>query len=119
MGRVLQIFCCVVFFGLSIYGCAAEVGDTCTTNTDCGAELFCDGSMAGGYCTRSPCAANECPEEAVCIQFDDNSTFCMKRCESDGDCRNEYVCVGNFGDAPFCNQAQYTRADGSGGVTTP
>ena len=96
--------------GLLGLGCTAEVGDECSTNTDCGTELFCDSSMAGGYCTRTPCEPNECPEEAVCIRFDDNSTYCMRRCEADGDCRDGYVCVSNFGDAPFCSQVQYTEA---------
>jgi len=99
----------VLLGGLFFFGCAAEVGDECSTNTDCGTELFCDSSMAGGYCTRSPCETNQCPEEAVCIRFDDNSTYCMKRCDSDGDCRGGYVCVREFGDAPFCNQVQYTE----------
>lgn len=100
----------VLASGLLLFGCAAEVGDECTTNTDCGTELFCDSSQVGGYCTRSPCSANECPEEAVCIQFDDNSTWCMKRCEGDGDCRSDYQCVADFGDSAFCSQVPYTPA---------
>lgn len=84
-------------------GCAAKVGDKCETNTDCGVELSCDLSQPDGYCTASPCQANECPEEAACITFNDQSTFCMARCDDDSDCRSGYVCVTDYGDVAFCN----------------
>lgn len=90
-----------------IFGCAPAVGDTCEVNTDCGRELVCDTSQPEGYCTRSPCEPGTCPSEGVCIAFDDGSHFCMKRCEKSDDCRDGYVCVDNFGDAPFCNSAPY------------
>ena len=96
-----------VSFVLMAAGCAAQVGDACEPNNDCGRELSCDLSQTAGYCTVSPCAKNECPTEAVCIAFDDGTSHCMARCESTGDCRDEYVCVDNYGDAPFCNSHPY------------
>ncbi len=91
-------------------GCTPLVGDECTTNADCGTALVCDSSQPAGYCTRSPCTPNSCPEEAVCIEFPDESTWCMARCESSGDCRDDYVCVDNYGDLPFCNPQPFVAA---------
>ena len=84
--------------------CASEVGDPCEANIDCGTELSCDVSQTDGYCTQTPCEVNSCPEEAVCIEFQDKSTFCMRVCDNNDDCRDGYVCVEDFGDHPFCNQ---------------
>ena len=89
-------------------GCAAKVGDDCKSNTDCGIELVCDLSQPGGYCTQTPCELNECPLESACIRFEDDTRYCMLRCESNGDCRSGYVCVDNFGDVPFCNPIEWT-----------
>jgi len=103
-----------LFIALGLYACGAEVGDECSDNLDClgstsgGTNLTCDPLQPGGYCTLSPCVVNGCPGESVCILFPDDSTFCMKMCESNGDCRSGYVCVENYGDSPFCNAAEYT-----------
>ena len=84
-------------------GCTAQVGDACETDADCGQALRCDRSQPDGYCTVNACAVNGCPEESACIQFQDESTFCMRRCDTTSDCRDGYVCVGNYGDTAFCN----------------
>jgi hypothetical protein len=88
-------------------GCIAQVGDACETNVECGQALFCDLSQPSGYCTVTPCEIGECPKDSACIRFDDDSTYCMQRCEDSDDCRDDYVCVGNFGDVPFCNSVTY------------
>ena len=84
-------------------GCAAQIGDSCSSNGDCGTNRICDTSLPGGYCTRAECEVNDCPDEAVCIAFEDGHSFCMKYCNDDGDCRGgEYVCVQDVGDHPYC-----------------
>ena len=92
----------------SALGCTPKVGDECTSNTDCGQELECDRAQPSGYCTQTPCEVNGCPTEAACIRFDDESTWCMLRCKSNGDCRDGYVCEKAFGDTPFCVSVHYT-----------
>jgi len=104
MMRAVLISLCL---GLFVCGCAPKVGDECEVNTDCGIDLRCDASQPGGYCTLSPCEVNGCPKGSVCIEFSDNSSFCMDWCESSSDCRTNYVCVDNYGDAPFCNSAPF------------
>lgn len=84
-------------------GCAAEIGDDCGSNADCGTTRICDKSLPGGYCTSTPCEVNSCPAEAVCIEFPDGQTYCMKHCGSNGDCRGGgYKCVEDYGDHPYC-----------------
>ncbi len=111
--HLLKLALVVLLFSLAT-ACAAAVGDECSSNTDCGRELVCDTSMPGGYCTRSNCETSSCPEEGVCIEFPDQSRFCMLRCEGGSDCRDGYQCVSNWGDLPFCSAAPYSEAQ-----TTP
>lgn len=66
--------------------------------------------MTGGYCTIFNCEPGGCPDEAVCVAYQtvpsteaacrDTSagtrltrTFCMRSCNSGGDCRRGYACV--------------------------
>ena len=84
-------------------GCAAVVGDSCEEQTDCGQQMFCELSLPGGYCTLRDCEPGGCTEEGVCIRFDEDTSFCMKACENNGDCRGSYRCVQDFGAHPFCN----------------
>ncbi|HIA00419.1 MAG TPA: hypothetical protein EYN06_04790 [Myxococcales bacterium] len=87
--------------------CASQVGDPCENSTQCGPSLDCDLTQPDGYCTQKPCVVNGCPDEAACIKFEDESTFCMARCDSSSDCRDDYVCVDNFGDIAFCNSVPF------------
>jgi hypothetical protein len=93
-------------------GCKPKVGDDCRISADCSAaaDRLCDITAPGGYCTVFNCEPNSCPEdESLCVQFgarrspiavceDKNSpspyarTFCMATCDSDSDCRSDYVC---------------------------
>jgi hypothetical protein len=91
--------------------CSREIGDDCGSNSDCGSGRICDTSQPGGYCTISPCRKGDCPSESVCITFQPESTWCMRECAKNEDCRVNYVCVLGFGDFPgFCDQVY---ADGS------
>jgi hypothetical protein len=86
--------------------CSPEIGDECNTALDCSASgtRLCDMTQRGGYCTLEGCEENTCPEEAVCVQFGRRiegqsverlaRTFCMYKCDSDGDCRTDdkYQC---------------------------
>jgi hypothetical protein len=84
-------------------GCAAEIGDDCGSNADCGVGRICDRSMPGGYCTSTPCEVNRCPTEAICVEFEDGQSYCMKHCGGNGDCRGgSYRCVTDYGDHPYC-----------------
>ncbi len=93
-------------------GCTPEIGDECDTALDCSTlgDRLCDITQPDGYCTIFNCEPDGCPDEAACVAFngeldpacgtaDDSqfgrfaSTFCMKVCEEQGDCRPGYECV--------------------------
>ncbi len=94
-----------VFALASASACANIVGDSCGDQTECGRQMFCELSLPGGYCTVRNCLDNGCPDEGVCIQFDDDTSYCMLACETNGDCRDDYRCVRDFGVHAFCNDA--------------
>jgi len=103
---------CLFVIALSA-GCAPKIGDHCSISTDCSAngDRLCDTTQPGGYCTIFNCEPNGCPEEAVCVAFNEKScpdlgngqstaqavrfqrTFCMATCSSNGDCRGGYICL--------------------------
>lgn len=98
---------------LTCNACAPEIGDECESDLDCSAQGSrpCDRTQPGGYCTIQGCEPGTCPEESVCVKFRPNierlaATYCMYRCEDNGDCRSGggYRCLsghefGNPGDA--------------------
>jgi hypothetical protein len=100
----------VALSALLALGCKPEIGDECSVSTDCSniGDRLCDTTQPGGYCTIFNCEPDTCPEEAICIGFDSSEsqvcqdpqggnrlqrTFCLRRCEGDGDCRGGYVCA--------------------------
>jgi hypothetical protein len=101
----------LLLLGLALLalGCKPDIGDKCTTSTDCSiaGERLCDLTQPGGYCTIFNCEPNLCPEKSVCVAFGERTcsvqavtlrfrrTFCMKSCDKDSDCRNgdNYHCV--------------------------
>lgn len=82
--------------------CTPQVGDACETNQQCNTGAICDTTAPDGYCTLTPCTQNNCPEESSCIAFENEETFCMLRCEDDGDCRTGYACRFDRGPIGFC-----------------
>ncbi len=113
MRRILLYFLLVVLVG----ACGNEIGDECSYSYDCSPnmERKCDVGQPGGYCLIIGCEPNDCPEEALCVEFitpcpegtttdgsgqsgceqiEPNRTreYCLKHCNSDGDCRSEYIC---------------------------
>lgn len=98
-------------------GCSKKIGDACTLAADCGIQnnRQCDTAQQGGYCTQIGCTADGCPSEAACFLFGSrlsgcdyqdreaartSRSFCMLSCESDSDCRVDYVCADMTG-APW------------------
>jgi hypothetical protein len=87
-------------------GCAPKIGDRCTVSTDCSVtgDRLCDSQQPAGYCTVFNCEPNGCPDESVCVAFQEPScsmsaqsirfqrTFCMATCGSSSDCRGGYEC---------------------------
>lgn len=83
-------------------GCAATVGDGCTSNRECATAQECDTASPGGYCTILTCRANSCPSEAWCASFslaDRTRSFCLRKCQDNGDCRDGYKCRFDLGTA--------------------
>jgi hypothetical protein len=81
-------------------GCAAEIGDECTTSVDCSpdGDRVCDLSQHGGYCTVEDCTPDSCPDEALCVEFAWEQPrlarrYCMAACDTGSDCRDGYRCV--------------------------
>ncbi len=95
----------VALLGLTVVcaSCMSIVGDDCTNDIDCGTGLICDASLPDGYCTRKNCLVDGCPDEGVCVTFDEDTANCMKPCVSDSDCRTDFVCIADFGPHAFCN----------------
>ena len=89
-------------------GCAPQIGDSCVTNLDCGTQIQCDQSQPDGYCTVSGCIPGSCPDESICVEFDNGETWCMAMCESNEDCRDDYVCREGIGVHPFCGIEENT-----------
>jgi len=73
--------------------CSPGVGDSCSSNSDCGTELTCDRSQPGGYCTRTPCVRSGCPSNAVCVVYSDQVSYCMALCGPFAFCRTDYTCL--------------------------
>ena len=93
----------VLSLGLTT-ACAPAIGDDCTNDAQCstGDGEVCDISVEGGYCTVQDCQVNGCPDDAVCITFDQTSSYCMAYCEDDDECRDGQVCRRDIGSEGFC-----------------
>lgn len=103
--RSLVSACALFVAAQYLIACAPTVGDACETNASCGAGLFCDLSTPEGYCTSSPCRQGECPEEAVCVDFGAESSYCMRKCDDGQGCREGLACREDVGDVAFCGVA--------------
>jgi hypothetical protein len=85
--------------GVAIAGCQQNIGDSCGGSSDCSVtgERQCDLAQPGGYCTVFSCDPDTCPQGA-CVEWRfipsrTAETWCMKTCDADSWCRNEYSCV--------------------------
>jgi hypothetical protein len=108
------VFLFAVSVAALLAGCRPEIGDKCTTSTDCSinGDRLCDTTQPDGYCTIFNCEPGSCPDgEGVCVGFDPQldpacgevlssttaprfeRTFCMKTCDIDSDCRDGYQCL--------------------------
>ncbi|MCP4602523.1 MAG: hypothetical protein GY847_18735 [Proteobacteria bacterium] len=116
-----NLFVIVAAFFLNA-ACGHEIGDDCQFDVDCSQNMDrnCDSSQPGGYCLIIGCGPDECPGEAVCVEFTSpcpssldttdagikeeeakcrmiepnrGRTYCLKHCKSDGSCRKKYDCV--------------------------
>jgi hypothetical protein len=108
----------VAFVGGALAACKPSIGDKCVLSTDCSTQgdRLCDTSQPDGYCTEFNCAADSCPDHAVCVLFNSNvqgcgyddrngafgsrvaRAFCVAQCGRDSDCRGGYVCRSPKGD---------------------
>jgi hypothetical protein len=88
------------FFSLAVLtivaaaGCQPRIGDGCGNSQNCSinGDRLCDNSQPGGYCLVFDCQPDACPDDAVCVRFNDDEprhaiVACMRRCGGDGDCR--------------------------------
>lgn len=89
---------------LPLAACTAEVGDECSSDAECGQGRICDRASRGGYCTVTPCTPGSCPENSVCVEFENEETYCMGICENEGDCRGGYECTDEGAPVFYCRQ---------------
>lgn len=112
--QMLRILVTLLAFAmlLTASACNPAVGDECQSNLECdtSTDSVCDVTVPGGYCTVADCVPNGCPDDSVCVEFDDVTSNCMEACLKDGDCRDTHVCraVGTYGEAGygFCYVAE-------------
>lgn len=86
-------------------GCTPAIGDGCGTALDCSiaGDRTCDLARPGGACAVFGCAADTCPENAVCVRWRPDPsrlsfTACMRACDpvnESRDCRYDegYRCM--------------------------
>jgi len=134
--RPVAFLALLAFLGLA---CGKEIGDPCSTNTDCASDSTrdCDLSQPGGYCTINGCDEKSCPGEAVCIrvfpyeaarsactQDSDCVSADLGKCQSDGfcgcgqdaDCTSAGLCLPDGVCVPRASERRYCeRGCGSNG----
>lgn len=104
MDEIAMLKFCLLCASITLMACAAEVGDSCGSDVECGAGLVCDQYSDGGYCTADDCEYSGCPDGARCVVFEDMNTFCMAACSSNEDCRDGYSCTENETTGSYCGQ---------------
>jgi hypothetical protein len=97
--------CAIVALLLVPVACAPAIGDSCETSIECPSGAVCDTTVADGYCTYEGCVIGGCPDEAICVEFDEVTRYCMKHCSSDEDCREGLTCRNDERLPRFCYAA--------------
>ena len=64
------------------------VGGACMENLDCpDTAPQCLTSFKGGYCGIEGCEEDaDCPENSLCVSFDDGEHYCFRTCEEKEEC---------------------------------
>lgn len=107
MNRLNHILATLLLPALVItsLGCQPAVGDECASNLECDTSSgsICDVSVPSGYCTVQDCVPNGCPDDSVCVRFDEVTTYCMEACQENSDCRNDHTCreQGTYGEEGY------------------
>jgi hypothetical protein len=111
----------IIVISLMFTACNEEIGDSCSNDPECSPnmERNCDQGQPGGYCLIIGCSSDECPSEAVCVEFitpcpegedyydpdagatdkcnliepNRGRTYCLRHCDYDSDCRGAYQCM--------------------------
>lgn len=93
-----RLFLSAVLFVLPLSACGSKdgtAGESCSDG-GCDSGLTCRPDFPGTYCAQS-CAAEGnragCPEDTVCVLEFTDDLMCAPTCESDGDCREGYLCT--------------------------
>ncbi|MCO4762142.1 MAG: hypothetical protein KC502_11595 [Myxococcales bacterium] len=100
--RRVSLMLAMVILAVCSSACSPTVGDACETSAACGSGLICDLATPGGYCTRTPCRAGECPGESICVDFGTEASWCMRRCDDGQGCRDGLACVNGGTDSGVC-----------------
>jgi hypothetical protein len=98
MAYRIVLLALVGVLGVVLGACGKEIGDSCTSFTDCdpngGRDCDPDGSSPGGYCTIRGCDDSSCPDNSACIRFftgNFTNTECKKDIENDA-CSLDELC---------------------------
>ncbi len=107
---------------LLLVSCSKEIGIPCGYDIDCSPNMnrTCDSVQPGGYCLILGCESDECPSEAVCVEFttpcpegpqegepgweeyeetcnqiepNRGRSYCLRKCKAHNSCRADYMCV--------------------------
>ncbi|MCK5688888.1 hypothetical protein KAI87_06445 [Myxococcota bacterium] len=67
------------------------IGAECAVNNDCNQDidppLVCLDAFSGGYCGLSGCTADVgCPENSICVTYDDEINYCFRACTDKDEC---------------------------------
>lgn len=114
---------------------SGELGEPCSTVMGACAGGTCftefDSGFPGSYCSFLGCDASAadaddgCPDDGVCRENEDGSTFCMQGCEDSRDCRGgDYECrpvdpddaSAGMGCFPACTSDDACANDGTDGA---
>ncbi len=113
LSRPMRDIFAITICSLLLVACAEEIGDKCQYDVNCSPNMDrnCDRSQPGGYCLEIGCGPDECPSEAVCVEFttpcpdgmdeedcrliepNRGRSYCLRHCNSNGGCRKKYMCI--------------------------